>query len=98
MISVFCGVEIFCRSQRPSGLRRGSTVDRLLGLRVRILPGIWIFVSCVLNSKDKKANARTVRTKETSTDKSTDKETKNPTGNMFIYVVSTGKMQDKRKK
>jgi len=35
------------RSQRPRGLRRGSAVDRLLGLRVRIPPGTWMSVSCV---------------------------------------------------
>ena len=40
-----------------------------------------MFVLCVLNSKDKKAKARTVRTKETSTDKSTDtRDKKIPSG------------------
>ena len=29
--------------------------DRLLGLRVRIPPAAWMFVLCVLYSKDKKA-------------------------------------------
>jgi hypothetical protein len=35
----------------PTGLRRGSAAARLLGLRVRILPGAWMSVSgecCVL--------------------------------------------------
>ena len=40
----------------PSGLRRGSAVDRLLELRVRIPPGAWMFVLCVV-SKDKRQNA-----------------------------------------
>ena len=35
-----------CRSQWPSGLRRGSAAARLLRLRVRILPGAWMFVCC----------------------------------------------------
>jgi hypothetical protein len=34
------------RSQWPSGLRRGSVNDRLLGLWVRIPPGAWVFVCC----------------------------------------------------
>ena len=34
------------RSQWPSGLRRGSAADRLLGLRIRIPPGAWMFVCC----------------------------------------------------
>ena len=34
------------RSQWPSGLRRGSADDRLLGLRVRIPPGAWMVVCC----------------------------------------------------
>jgi hypothetical protein len=28
------------------GLRRGSAAARLLGLRVRIMPGAWMYVSC----------------------------------------------------
>ena len=35
-----------CQSQWPSGLRRGSADDRLLGLRVRIPPGTWTSVCC----------------------------------------------------
>ena len=34
------------RSQWLSGLRRVSTADRLLGLRVRIPPGAWMVVCC----------------------------------------------------
>ena len=34
------------RSQWPCGLRRGAAAARLLGLRVRILPGTWISVCC----------------------------------------------------
>jgi hypothetical protein len=44
-----------CRSQSPSRLRRGSTADRLLGLRVRIPPGAWTsvcFECCVLSGRD----------------------------------------------
>ena len=36
----------FCRSQWPRGLRRGSTAACLLGLWVRIPPGLWMSVSC----------------------------------------------------
>ena len=35
-----------CRSQWPSGLRRGSAAGRLLGLRVRIPPRAWLCVCC----------------------------------------------------
>ena len=34
------------RFQWPRGLRRRSAAARLLGLRVRIPPGTWMFVSC----------------------------------------------------
>jgi len=34
------------RSQWPRGLRRRSTAARLVGLRVRIPPGAWMFVCC----------------------------------------------------
>ena len=37
------------------GLRRGSAADCLLGLRVRIPPGAWMFVSCVMYSEGQKA-------------------------------------------
>jgi hypothetical protein len=40
------GIEFWCRSQRPSGLRRESAADRLLRLRVRIPPGAWTLVRC----------------------------------------------------
>jgi hypothetical protein len=33
------------RSQRPCGLTRGLAASRLLGLRVRIPPGAWMFFS-----------------------------------------------------
>ena len=36
------------QSQWPSGLRRGSAADRFLELRVRIPPGAWMSVLCVL--------------------------------------------------
>ena len=41
------------RSQWPSGLRR-SAADCLLGLRVRIPAGAWIFLLCVLDRNDKR--------------------------------------------
>jgi len=39
--------SIYCRYQWPRGLRRGSVVARLLGLRVRIPSGAWMSVCCV---------------------------------------------------
>jgi hypothetical protein len=44
----FCGV---CRSQCPRGPSRRSTVARLLRSWVRILPGAWVFVCCVLSGR-----------------------------------------------
>ena len=35
-------------SRWPSGLRRGSAADGLLGLWVCIPPGAWMFVLCVV--------------------------------------------------
>ena len=52
------GLRIECRSHWPSGLRRGSAADRLVGLRVRIPPGAWIFVL----STDKKVKCSTMKT------------------------------------
>ena len=37
---------ICCRSQQPRGLKRRSSVARLLRLWVRIPPGSWMFVCC----------------------------------------------------
>jgi hypothetical protein len=56
------GIES-CRSQWPRGLRCRSAAARLLRLRVRIPPGAWMFVLCVL-SEDNKAKCRTVNTKK----------------------------------
>ena len=39
-------IKAFGRSQWPRGLRHGSAASRLLGFRVRILPGVWMSVSC----------------------------------------------------
>ena len=39
------------RSQRPRGLRRGSGANRLLRTWVRIPPGAWMFVCCVLSGR-----------------------------------------------
>ena len=49
--------------QCPSGLKGGSATDRLLGLRVRMLPEAWMFVLCVV-SKDKKAKRMIIKTKK----------------------------------
>jgi len=35
---------VYCRSKWQCGLRRGSMADRLLGVRVRILSGAWVYV------------------------------------------------------
>ena len=43
---LFIVCRIFRRSQWPSGLRRGSTAACLLGLRIWIPPGAWMFVCC----------------------------------------------------
>jgi hypothetical protein len=44
-----------CRSQWPSGIKRGSAAARLLGLRVRILPGgmdvCLLWELCVLSGR-----------------------------------------------
>ena len=50
-----------CWSRCPRGLRRGSAADRLLGLRVRIPAGAWMFVSYV---KDKKTKCMAMKTKK----------------------------------
>ena len=39
-------IRVKSQSQRPHGLRCGSHSARLLGLRVRIPPAAWMFVSC----------------------------------------------------
>ena len=39
------------RSQWPRGLRRRSSAARLLRLWVRIPPGAWMFVCCVLSGR-----------------------------------------------
>jgi hypothetical protein len=46
--AIFCiynyvGLGKYSRSQRPRGLRRRSAAERLLGLRVRIPLGSWMF-------------------------------------------------------
>jgi hypothetical protein len=48
----------------PSGLKRGSAAERLLGWRVRIPPGEWMFVLCMLYNKDKRQKCMTIKTKE----------------------------------
>jgi hypothetical protein len=41
-----------------------SAADRLLGFQVRILAEAWMFVLCVLYSRDKRQKARTIQTKK----------------------------------
>ena len=41
-------IRMYSPSEWPRGLRRGSAAARLLGLRVRIPPGAWMFVCCVV--------------------------------------------------
>ena len=43
---IFIRVCVMRRSQWPRGLRCGSASARLLGLRVRISTGSWLYVSC----------------------------------------------------
>jgi len=38
--------QVIRRSQLPGSLRRGSAAARFLGLQFRILPGVWMFISC----------------------------------------------------
>jgi len=40
-----CAVHLNSR-EWSRGLRSGSAASLLLGLRVRIPPGVWMFVSC----------------------------------------------------
>ena len=54
------GIE--CRSRWPRVLGRRSVAACLLESRVRIPPGAWMFMLCVV-SKDKKAKWRTMKTK-----------------------------------
>ena len=58
LVDMFCvaiihGFNLICgvvrRSRWPRGLRRRSAVACLLRLWVRIPPGAWIFVCCVLS-------------------------------------------------
>jgi len=45
---IICCYRFVGRHQSPRRLRRGSPTTRLLGLRVRIPPGSWMSVSCVV--------------------------------------------------
>jgi hypothetical protein len=45
-IYLYRPIFIHCRSRWPRGLRRGSAAACLLGLRVRIPPGQWLYISC----------------------------------------------------
>jgi hypothetical protein len=54
-VSLICICHDYtCRSQWPTGLKRGTAAARLLGFWVRIPPEAWIFVShkcCVLSGR-----------------------------------------------
>ena len=68
-------------------MKRGSTAARLVGLRVRISPGSWMFVLCVLYSKAKKAQPR--QTKQRRTVKIQRTPQKNPAGGHgYLSLVS----------
>lgn len=45
-------LDLYCRSQWPCGVRRGSASARFLGVRVRILPRAWIPGCYVLSGRD----------------------------------------------
>ena len=70
-------------SQWPNGLRREFAAAPLLGLRVRIPPGAWMFVLCVLYTKGQ--NAKPGQSGQRSTDK-VQSEKKNPAGSMDLCV------------
>jgi hypothetical protein len=42
---------VLCQSQRSRGLRRRSAAARLLRSWVRIPPGVWMYVCCVLSGR-----------------------------------------------
>jgi hypothetical protein len=47
--AVYFGISVraaMCRSQLLRSVRRGSAAVRLLGLRVRIPPGAYVYISC----------------------------------------------------
>jgi hypothetical protein len=53
--NITCEIQELRQTQRSRGLRSKSAGFRLLGLRVRILPRAWMFVSCecrVLSGRD----------------------------------------------
>jgi hypothetical protein len=50
-LNLYMHVYIQCRSQWPRDLRFGSTAARLLRSWVRIPPGTWMFVCCVLSGR-----------------------------------------------
>ena len=56
-MSVISGVS---RSRWPRGLRRGSAAARLLGVRVRIPPGVWMCRECCVLSVEVSATGRSL--------------------------------------
>jgi len=44
--SVVCNTTVLIRSKWPRGLRSGTGAARFLGLRARIPPVTWMYVSC----------------------------------------------------
>jgi hypothetical protein len=90
--------EFLSRSQWPSGLRRRSTADRLLRLRVWIPPGTWMFVLCVLYNKDKR-QSQDIQDKEVRK-KYKARTKKNPSGVMDVcrlWVLCVCQVEDSAK-
>jgi hypothetical protein len=51
LLNIFSICVISCRSQWPRGLSHRSTAARLLRSWVKIPPGAWMFVCCVLSGR-----------------------------------------------
>jgi hypothetical protein len=78
------GKENFIRLK--SFAKRGSAAARLLGLRVRIPPRVWMFVLCVLYSKGQKAKPG--QSGQRSTDKvQRAKKKKHPAWDMELCLL-----------
>jgi hypothetical protein len=82
------GMATRCGLDGPSSLRRGAKAHRLLGLRVRIPPGAWMFVLCVV-SEDKKIKCTTIKTKKQEWIKQEQRTKKVPSGEMYSAPVHT---------
>ena len=90
-IATRCGLDgLGIESLWPSDLRQGSAVNRLLGLRVRIPPGAWMFVLCVV----RKGKLMDSQNKDTSADEAQTtkecKKKKKSSGSRFSAPAQTG--------